>query len=79
MAELILTISIPDGKVQRSKERFLAVRPNIQVVEGTEDLKYTDKQWFEEKLKQFLRKLDTKGEKKLAKQAVIDNTDMFEV
>lgn len=79
MANLDLNISIPDSKVARSKQRFLAVRPNNTLVEGTEDLLFTDKEWIEEVIKQFLRKLDSKGKKRIAEQAIVDLTDMFEL
>lgn len=76
MAELILTISIPSSKVTRSKERFLAVKPNTQVIEG--EPVYSDKEWFEECLKQFLRKIDNRGKRRIAEKAIEDQTDMFE-
>ncbi len=77
MAILTLSIDIPDSKIQRSKDRFLAVAPNEELVEGTEDKLYTDKEWFEECIKGYLRKVDAKGKRRLAEINSIDNEDMF--
>lgn len=77
MAELILTIEIPDSKVQRSKERFLAINPNTKMIEGTEDPAYTDKEWIELTIKKYLKKIDEQGRNEIARLAIVDLTDMF--
>ena len=73
MADLTLTITIPDGKVARSKARSLANRPNDIMENG--EKKYSDKEWIEFQVKEFLMRCDEKGKRKLA---ATDDTDMFE-
>ena len=53
MADVILQITVPDAKVTMATEAFLALYPNTELnnrVDVHSGLKYTTKQWVEEKL-----------------------------
>jgi hypothetical protein len=69
MADLILTVTIPDAMVARSKARSLANRPNTS--------EYNDQEWIEFQIKEFLKQCDKNGKRKLAMEAA-DNDDMFQ-
>jgi hypothetical protein len=60
MAELNLTITIPDANVADAKAGFLAKLPNNELDENN-DPKYTDKEWLEVCLSRYINKIYRKG------------------
>ncbi len=86
MANLTVTIVIPDSKVARTKLRLLANRPNDRMIpdpinDGEFVHEFTDEEWFKFQLEEILRKWDKGGERILTEKLVkesLDSTDMFE-
>lgn len=60
MADLDLTLTIPDGKVAKAKEGFLAECPKPAGFSGT------DKEWFQEVLRRLINPIIRRGLQKLA-------------
>ncbi len=57
MADVILEITIPDAKVSTATTGFLKIYPNTDLVDPADSesgLKYTTKDWVEEKLRRLL-------------------------
>jgi hypothetical protein len=54
MADVVLTITIPDAKVTTATTGFLKLYPNTELVDPSAEtpvLKYTTKDWVEEKVR----------------------------
>ena len=65
-ADVTLRFTIPGSKIVEFRAAFLAYMPNNQMIPdpenpGEEIQKYTDKQWFLEKLRQHLKKILDRG------------------
>ena len=64
MADIVLNITVPSDKVTVAAQGFLKVYPNTEKVDPLDalsDLKYTTKQWVEEKLRRVLIRDITRG------------------
>ena len=59
MADQIISLTIPEGKVQTALQGFLKIYPNNEKVldengEPTEENKYTNAEWVREKVRQLI-------------------------
>jgi len=63
MADVVITLTIPDAKVAKATEGFLYAAP-IPVNQETGEPLYTPKQWFKEDLRRYARDKIAKGLKK---------------
>lgn len=54
MADVIITLKIPSAKVAIGLEGWLTIYPNTETTDDEKPVaKYTDKQWFTEKLRRI--------------------------
>ncbi len=82
MAKLILTIEIPSDNMEDVKAGFLARMPNKETIpdpenEGETLPKFTDKEWLEEVLREYIFDVYKRGKRKLARQTAIIDDDIF--
>lgn len=85
MADQIISLTIPEGKVQTALQGFLKIYPNNEKVldengEPTEENKYTNAEWVREKVRQLIVRDVRRGLQMIATdaaQVALDN-DMVE-
>ena len=54
MADQVITLTIPDAKVQTALQGYLKIYPNNETVSEEDSTpKYTDAQWVNEKMKRL--------------------------
>ena len=80
MPDVVLQITVPDAKVEDATLWYLTLYPNKELVDPEDPesgLKYTTKQWVEEKLMRTLLRDIHRGRMMLAQAAAtvpLDNT-----
>jgi hypothetical protein len=75
MANVSLSITIPENKVEKIRKGFLRVRP-IPVDPETQVPLYTLKQWVTLVLSEYLQRLALSGLKQIAHDAVNDDVSV---
>ncbi len=89
MADFTMSITIPESKLARTKQRQLANRPKPEVIfdpyfpddPEKQIINPTFKQWMEFQFKEISRKWDKSGARILTERTIKesqDSTDMFE-
>jgi len=71
MADVTITITIPDAKVAKVKQGFERQRPIP--VDGEGKVKYTPKQWLAECCAEYVERIARAGLEQIAKDAVSDD------
>jgi len=67
MADISITLTIPDAKVAAIRDGVLKMRPMPLKEDGTPQ--YTPKQWFAEILAEYIERLATAGQRQIAEES----------
>ena len=78
--DVTITLTIPAAKVADFRVGFLAICPNNETVEDSNDPnilvpKYTDKQWIKVQLLNYIKSIYRRGKYKLANEAMVVEID----
>ena len=76
MADAIITITIPDAKVETAKTGFLKIYPNVEMTEDEVPVsKYTDVQWIREQVRRIIIRDIRRGLQMVANEAASVESD----
>jgi len=81
MADAIITITIPDAKVETAKTGFLKIYPNVEMTEDEIPVeKYTDVQWIREQIRRIIIRDVRRGLQMVANEAAsVENDDTLAI
>ena len=76
MADVTITITIPDAKVETAKTGFLKIYPNVEMTEDEVPVsKYTDVQWIREQIRRIIIRDIRRGLQMVANEAASVESD----
>ena len=81
MADVTITITIPDAKVATAKTGFLKIYPNTEMTEDEVPVAlYTDAQWIREQIRRLIIRDVRRGLQMVANEAAsVENDDTLAI